>query len=60
MLTARADTLADEIATCAQKATDASTGMQAGLISNLNAYPLAVRTAILALAAAITAGVAST
>jgi hypothetical protein len=60
MLTINAATLADAIAIGAQKAQDASTGLSAGLISTLNEYPLAVRTAVLALAASIQAGVHST
>jgi hypothetical protein len=60
MLTINADTLADAIAIGAQKAQDASTGIQAGLIATLNEYPLNVRSAVLALAASISSGVHST
>ena len=60
MLTVKSDELADTIATAAQQAQITSTGLQAGLIAQLNAYPLSVRTAVLALAASITSGVHST
>lgn len=60
MLAIKADQFASEIAIGAQQAQVTSTGLQAGVIAQLNLYPLAVRQAVLALAAAITAGVAST
>ena len=56
----KADAFASEIAIGASQAAVASTGLQAGLIAELNAYPVTVRTNVLALAAAITAGVSST
>jgi hypothetical protein len=60
MLTIKADALADIIATASQQAQNASTSLSAGVISQLNTYPLSVRTAVLALAASITSGVHST
>ena len=60
MLIVKADAFASEIAIGAQQAQITSTGLQAGLIANLNEYPLAVRQAVLALASAITSGVSST
>jgi hypothetical protein len=60
MITIKSDQLADVIATSAQQAQIVSNGLQAGVIARLNKYPLVVRQAVLALAAAITAGVAST
>jgi hypothetical protein len=60
MLTVKADAFASEIAIGAQQAQVTSTDLQAGVVAELNSYPLTVRTAVLALAAAITAGVAST
>lgn len=59
MITIKSDQLADLIATAAQQAQVTSTGLQAGLIAQLNNYPLSVRTAVLALASAITSGVHS-
>jgi hypothetical protein len=60
MLTVKADAFASEIAIGAQQAQIASTGLQAGLIAQLNTYPLAVRQAVLALASATASGVSST
>ena len=60
MITIKSDQLADLIATAAQQAQVTSTGLQAGVVTQLNSYPLAVRTAVLALASAITSGVHST
>jgi hypothetical protein len=60
MLIVKADAFASEIAIGASQAQITSTGLQAGLIAQLNTYPLSVRQAVLALAAAITSGVSST
>jgi hypothetical protein len=60
MTEVKADTFADAIATGAQQAQLTSNGLSAALIAVFNGYPLNVRTAVLALAAAITAGVHST
>lgn len=60
MVTIKADEFASEIAIVAQQAQVTSTGLQAGVVAALNTYPLSVRQAVLALASAISAGVAST
>jgi hypothetical protein len=60
MLKIKADQLANDIAIAAQQAQITSTGLTAGVVAVLNTYPLSARTAVLALAAAITAGVHST
>ena len=60
MLTVKADAFASEIAIGAQQAQITSTGLQAGVVAQLNTYPLNVRQAVLALASAIASGVSST